>query len=325
MPLVAEPPAAQTTYIAISATTLRPDQSAGIALYMRESATGTHVLYCDKGIPLDESDLAGLHARGLSTLYVTSDDFETYQHYLRDNLDSVMADESVPVANRFSHLNEVVRDVLAQSFRRGETSGTIATCDTVAHKVVDLICRKDAVASELLGVLYHDYYTFTHSANVSYYSTILAKSLGTADQSELHSIAMGGMLHDLGKLEISDAILTKPGALSPEDRAIIKEHPRNGFLKLCRRPDLTRGQLMMVYQHHERIDGKGYPTGQVGAEIHDWGRICAVADVYEALTSNRPYRRALGRDEAFGIMARDAGLAFDKEVLACWMQAISTI
>ena len=134
----------------------------------------------------------------------------------------------------------MARDVLAQSFRRGDTSGTGATCDTVAHKVVDLICRKDAVA-----------------------------------------------------------ILTKPAALSPEDRAIIKEHPRTGFLKLCRRPDLTRGQLMMVYQHHERIDGKGYPTGQVGAEIHDWGRICAVVDVYEAYDKQPPVPPRPGSRRSF--------------------------
>ncbi len=325
MLLVADPPDTQTSYIPISIATLRPDQSIGIGLYLRESGGGSHALYRDKGIPLNDSDLDSLQARGLTTLYARSDEFENYQRYLRGSLDSVLADESVPVVNRFSHLNEVVRDVLSESFRRNDTAETVATCHDIAHKTVDLICRKDAVASELLGVLYHDYHTFTHSANVSYYCTFLSKSLGISSPAELHSIAVGGMLHDLGKLEIPDAILTKPGALSPEDRALVKEHPRTGFLKLCHRHDLSRGQLMMVYQHHERLDGKGYPVGHVGSELHDWARICAVVDVYEALTSNRPYRRALGQNEAFGIMGRDAGLALDKDLYTCWTQAISTI
>jgi len=324
MSLVAELPNAQTSYIPISVTTLRPDHALGIALYVRDTATKSHILYREKGIALAESDLAGLSARGLSTLYATSDEFEIYQQYLRGNLDSVLADESVPIVNRFSHLNEVVRDVLSESFRRGEVGTTVATCQDIAHKVVDVICRKDAVASELLGVLYHDYHTFTHSANVSYYTTMLARSLTISSQTDLHSIAVGGMLHDLGKLEIPEAILTKAGALSPADRALVKEHPRNGFLKLCRRPDLSIGQLMMVYQHHERIDGKGYPVGQTGDRIHEWGRMCAVVDVYEALTSNRPYRKALAQSEAFGIMGRDAGAALDKELFECWMQTIST-
>jgi HD-GYP domain-containing protein (c-di-GMP phosphodiesterase class II) len=324
MPLVADLTSAQTSYIPISVKTLRADQSIGIALYLRDSGADSLFLYRDRGIPLNESDLKSLQTRGLTTLYARSDEFEIYQRYLRDNLDSVLANESVPVVNRFSHLNEVIRHVLAESFRRNETSGTVTTCQKIAHKAVDLICRKDAVASELLGVLYHDYCTFTHSANVCYYCVFLAKALGISSHSDLHCIAVAGLLHDLGKLEIPETILNKPGVLSAAQRDIMKEHPRTGFLKLCHRHDLSRDQLMMVYQHHERIDGKGYPVGHVGAEIHDWGRICAVVDVYEALTSNRPYRSALGRNEAFGIMGRDAGRALDKELFACWLQAIST-
>ena len=325
MSFVAEVPDAQTSsFIPVSVKTLRPDQALGIALYLRESGAGSHFLYRDKDVPLNESDLASLQARGLTTLYAESDEFEIYQRYLRGNLDSVLADESVSVANRFSHLNEVVRDVLAESFRRGETAGAVTTCHAIAHKTVDFICRKDALASELLGVLYHDYHTFTHSANVSYYCTFLAKALGISSRADLRSIAVGGMLHDLGKLEIADHILTKQGKLSPAEFAIVRAHPRTGFLKLSRRHDLSHGQLMMVYQHHERIDGKGYPVGQLGAGIHEWAKICAVVDVFEALTSNRPYRRALHRAEAFAIMGRDAGLALDKDLFACWMQAIST-
>ncbi|MBI3863755.1 MAG: HD domain-containing protein [Planctomycetia bacterium] len=325
MPLVADAVESQIAYIPVSVKTLRPDQSIGIGLYLRESGAGSYFLYREKGIPLNHSDLEALQARGLSTLYAKGDEFEIYQRYLRGSLDSVMADESIPVANRFSHLNEVVRDILADSFRRGETGGTITTCHNVAHKTVDLICRKDAVASELLGVMYHDYHTFTHSANVSYYCTMLAKSLGISDRKDLHRIAVGGMLHDLGKLEIPDTILTKPGALTTAERTVIKQHPRTGFLKLCRRHELTRSQMMMVYQHHERLDGKGYPVGAVGDEIDTWAKMCAVVDVFEALTSNRPYRRALERAEAFGIMGREAGPALDKDMFECWMQAISTI
>lgn len=324
MSAVAELPAIKTSYIPLSVTTLQPDHSLGVSLYLRESGSGSHFLYRDKDVPLAVGDLENLQARGLTTLYVKGDEFEIYRRYLRGNLDSVLTDESIPVVNRFSHLNEVVRDILAESFRRSDTGGAVRACHNIAHKTVDLICRKDAVASELLGVLYHDYHTFTHSANVSYYCTFLAKAIGISDRAELHAIAVGGMLHDLGKLEIPDRILTKPGRLDASELAVIREHPRTGFLKLCHRPDLSFGQLMMVYQHHERIDGKGYPVSQVGSEIHDWAKFCSVVDVYEALTSNRPYRNALSRSETFGIMGRDVGLAFDKETFACWTQAIST-
>src|SRR5437868_5355949 len=106
MPLVADLPKKETSYVPISVNTLRADHSIGIALYLKEPG-GSYFLYRDKGIPLAEGDLKGLRARGLTSLYTTGDEFEIYQRYLRGNLDSVLADESVPVANRFSHLNEV--------------------------------------------------------------------------------------------------------------------------------------------------------------------------------------------------------------------------
>ena len=79
----------------------------------------------------------------------------------------------------------------------------------------------------------------------------------------------------------------------------------------------------MVYQHHEQIDGGGYPVGSVGREIHDWGKLCAVADVFEALTSNRPYRAGFQFEKACEMMIARSGTQFDKEYLQCWMQFVS--
>ena len=97
--------------------------------------------------------------------------------------------------------------------------------------------------------------------------------------------------------------------------------PRNatlGFRKICEREDLTFGQLMMVYQHHERLDGGGYPVGVSGDEIHDWARLCTVVDVFEALTSNRSYRAKMTASDSFAIMDRSSGTAFDRSVYECW-------
>jgi HD-GYP domain-containing protein (c-di-GMP phosphodiesterase class II) len=82
---------------------------------------------------------------------------------------------------------------------------------------------------------------------------------------------------------------------------------------------------MMVYQHHERLDGNGYPVGVVESEIHPWSKICSVVDVYEALTSYRPYRSPMSRKTAFEIMERDIGKAFDPEVLGCWIQITNAV
>ena len=86
--------------------------------------------------------------------------------------------------------------------------------------------------------------------------------------------------------------------------------------------DLDEGQLMMAYQHHERLDGKGYPVGCVATDIHPWARLCSVVDVFEALTSQRPYRTPMPRSKALMLQQRDSGTAFDPEMFACWKNII---
>ena len=251
-------------------------------------------------------------------LYISTADHHDFQRYLRDNLRDVVNDESIPVSQRFESLNGVVHDVLGEAFSSGNSNTAVTKAEQLGHYVVELICRDDAVASDLCGVMCHDYHTFTHSANVSYYCVMLAKEAGIASQEELSRVATGALLHDLGKLEIPDAILTKPGKLTDAEFSVIKTHPTIGFRKLCRRTDLTAPQLMMVYQHHERMDGTGYPVRISGAQIHFSGGLCAVADVFEALTSNRPYRAGMSKEAAFQIMDRQAGIALEGEIYQLW-------
>ena len=161
--------------------------------------------------------------------------------------------------------------------------------------MVNLICDRKNVFNDLLAVMVHDYSVFTHVTNVCTCSLVLAEAYGIHDREQLTQIAQGALFHDLGKCFIPAKVLNKVSSLTPEEQELIRYHPVRGFEELCLRPDLSWGQLMMVYQHHEHYDGRGYPAGLVGNETHEWGRLCAVADVSEALTRDRPYRRAQAR------------------------------
>jgi HD-GYP domain-containing protein (c-di-GMP phosphodiesterase class II) len=312
----------RSDYIPISSSVLSSSKLCGVALYVCDDVNEPYRLFRAPNIPITEEWLRKLEASGRRKLYVSSRDHQEFQRYLRDNLKSVVSDESISVTQRFESLNEVVRDVLGEAFASGNLDATVAKTEELGHHVVDLICREDAVASELCGVMCHDYHTFTHSANVAYYCAMLARESGIASPEELRQVATGALLHDLGKLEIPEAVLTKPGKLTDEEFAIIKMHPTIGFRRLCRREDISQAQLMMVYQHHERMDGTGYPV-QVGvSEIHPWARICAVVDIYEALTSNRPYRAGMSMEAAFQIMDRHSGTALDGEIYQQWKALI---
>jgi HD-GYP domain-containing protein (c-di-GMP phosphodiesterase class II) len=164
----------------------------------------------------------------------------------------------------------------------------------------------------------HDFHTFTHITNVASYGVILAERLSLCPESEFESLAKAAILHDIGKRFIPASILTKPAKLSPEERVVIESHPQRGYEELCERNDMTHEQLMIVYQHHERYDGQGYPVGFQGEEIHPWARMLAIVDVFDAMTGTRPYRRPCSAQDAVDYICRNAGTHFDPEMAKCW-------
>jgi HD-GYP domain-containing protein (c-di-GMP phosphodiesterase class II) len=307
-------------YVPVAVATLVPATVTPFSLYQPHGRG--YRLYRDAQLPFETADRARLLEQGVNRLYVSNRHVTQYREYLRAQLDGVLADESLPVAERMWGLNEVVRGILQEDFARAQPDRLVKSAETLADRTVEMICRADAVASDVLSVMCHDYHTFTHSANVTYLSVLLAEGLGFAAD-DLRRVATGALLHDLGKLQIPERILIKPGRLSDAEFGVIQRHPGEGFRQLCRRTDLTWGQLMMVYQHHEDWNGGGYPVGSVGEEIHPWARLCMIADVFEALTSNRPYRTGLSHAEALSLMSERMAGKFDPEMFPCFQQVIS--
>ena len=309
-------------YIPVSLATLCLSDVAELPLYIRDSPETPIRLYRGSDYPIASADLQRLTDRGVRKLYVTLDDHERYQQYLRKNFVAILNDESLPISNRFGCLNEVVRDVLSEAFAHRDVENVVETAGQLAVQTVELICQADTMAPELLKVLHHDYHTFTHSANVAYFCVILAKAYGINARSDLERIATGALLHDVGKLEIPEKILKKRGPLDDDEWQVIRRHPTIGFRMLSHRHDLTFGQLMMVYQHQERMDGSGYPVGISASKIHPWAQLCSIVDVYEALTSHRPYRPRLPKGYSIPILDLQAGSRLNQGMWQCWKRII---
>ncbi len=156
-----------------------------------------------------------------------------------------------------------------------------------------------------------DPYTGGHLWRVSRFSELLARHAGLSAH-ETAYIAVGGFLHDLGKVAIPDAILRKPGRLSGDEYAVIKTHPEVGYRMLAGHP-LERLAADAIRLHHETPDGRGYPDGLTGAEIPRVARIVGVCDAFDALTSSRPYRSGMPVEQALAIIREDIGRQFDGE------------
>ncbi len=307
-------------FIPISVATLLPSEAVGLNLYQQEQDSERLVLYRGEEYPITIDDLNRLRGRGVHRLYISKDSRAVYQKYLRKI--AISSDSSsIPLAARSGALNEVVRDVLQSAFAKGDVDQTVSAAEKLGLLAADIVTKDEFAAGDLFQVLHHDYGTFTHSANVAFYCGMLAAELGH-DRKEVEQITTGGLLHDLGKLEIDERILCKPGRLDEWEFRVIRAHPLLGFRKLAHRKDMSEGQLMMAYQHHERLDGKGYPVGCVEENIHPWAKICAIVDVFEALTSHRPYRTPMPHSKAIALQQRDCGTAFDPEIFVCWKTII---
>jgi len=170
-------------------------------------------------------------------------------------------------------------------------------------EIVDLIISDDATSAALLEITSYDYYTYAHSVNVGVFSVLLAKSLYKGSHAHnMHELGAGFFLHDIGKVRVDPAIINKPGKLTDDEMAVMRTHPDQGYAILSETKQLTEECRIIVLQHHERQDGAGYPKKLVGDDIHEYGRICSIADVYDALTAERSYKKKLDTYNALTLM-----------------------
>ncbi len=182
-------------------------------------------------------------------------------------------------------------------------------------KTMNALERSYDVTLEALGdaLDLKDSETEGHSKRVTAYTIALARAMGH-DQEDIRMIARGAFLHDIGKMAIPDAILLKPGALTEDERTIMREHALRGY-QMVRKIPYLRDAAEIVYAHQERYDGKGYPRGLRGDEIPFGARVFAIADTLDAITSNRPYRKASSFAEARQEIIKCSGSQFDPELV----------
>ncbi|NJN19207.1 MAG: GAF domain-containing protein [Oscillochloris sp.] len=211
------------------------------------------------------------------------------------------------------------RDNRAFSQEDIELFHTLASQAATVIRLSQLYADTDSLFTRIIDAItgaidLKDPYTRGHSQRVSDYSVAIAQELGLPDE-EIYRLRISSKLHDVGKIRIPDSILKKPGRLDDDEFLEMRRHPtygqefleENDLLKL----ELLRDSWQSLAQHHERLDGKGYPNGLTGEQISLFGRIVAVADVFDAITSHRPYRPAMTVDRAFEILRAGAGSELD--------------
>lgn len=310
------------SYVPIPVDVLAPDQVIPFKLYSRAS-TGAIKQVCAAGEAVSAQTLRAWEQVGVSVLYVNTADHRLYQEFAETVLNGLAARPDVPVRQKARIYYQTMRELVHEACTSNHIEDLAAgPRETFANGMVSLICDDDEALGGLLMMLSHDYYTYTHMVNVSVMVVGLAQRSGLRERTRLRDIASGGLLHDIGKTRINPDTLNKTGRLTADEWEEIKTHPGLGLEYLHQRPDIRPTELLMVHQHHEKLDGSGYPLGLVGSEICLEAQMTAVVDVYDALTCKRPYREALSHEAAIRILREQAGSKLDGELVAVWQETI---
>lgn len=217
------------------------------------------------------------------------------------------------VAESIVTMRRACSDVrLGRAVRMPEVTGLV-------DEVIDMVERAPGTLLDILRLKKKDEYTYLHSVAVCTLMVNVARHLGR-NETEVRDYGMAGLLHDIGKMGVDDAILNKPGSLNDEEMERVRHHPEFGHAMLLKTANVPEAALDVCLHHHERIDGKGYPHRLAGHELTEAARLGAICDVYDALTSNRVYKGAWSPAETVAAMWRWEG-QFDRELLFAFMQA----
>lgn len=191
----------------------------------------------------------------------------------------------------------------------------------ISEELIDNILKNKDMLVSLIDIKNTDNYTYQHSVNVAVISLIIGIGLNL-NKNRLITLCSGALLHDIGKVFIPKEILNKPSSLTQEEYEVIKKHPKLGYEYLRKQSQIKTTILLISLQHHERIDGTGYPYGITGEKIHYLSKIVSIADVYDALTSDRSYRRALSASDAIEYIMGNVGRMFDFSIVNMFTKLI---
>lgn len=261
-----------------------------------------------QGAVLTKKFLARLKSMGFTALYI------------EDGLiDDITIEQNISEETRI-HATNCLRKVVAD-FKKSK-SIKVGQVNKVVANIVDDIMRNKDVMINLSDIRSYDDYTFNHSVNVTVISVMIGLCL-SYDYSRLCDLGLGVLLHDIGKTMVPVETINKPGRLSSEEYNIVKRHTWHGFEILRNEPEIKTTSAHVALQHHERYNGSGYPRQLKGDDILEFARIAAVADVYDAMTNERCYRKKVPVSEVHKYLLDNSGILFDPRIIDRFVEKIT--
>jgi len=310
-------------YYQVDRTFLLPGSRVEFGIYLLGDLRLTPLVEAMEGEP-------GIIPKGVSAaegdVVIRNEDIPLYQRYLDALLDGGAEAVSAPAERekiRAVAIKEKSKAIIRDLIEDPRSGENIKKAVGLATQLADCIASSREIIHELISLNSYDLYTYTHSVNVAVLSVAIGVTYGMG-RADAESLGVGALLHDIGKGGIPTEILNKPGKLSVPEFEIVKGHVVEGARILGTHESIPRSASEVVLQHHERLSGIGYPDGLSGSAINLFGRICAVADCYDAMTTRRPYQRASTPYEALSQITKEVD-NYDRDVLETFIRMLGKV
>jgi putative nucleotidyltransferase with HDIG domain len=302
-------------FIPIPVATLLANTIPDFALFLAKPDYGErYALWRREGLHLSREHLRRIKAHGVARVFIQAEDRPKHHRYMVETAAQLVADPRRPSREKAETMYEFSKSAVQCALEEPREEN-IRTCRELAQEHVRYVVTDPHAVPNLLKIISHDYYTYTHSVNVCSFTVALCHEVGVADLEQLKVIGIGSLLHDMGKSHIGLDILNKPGRLSTGERNLIKKHPEMGVAVLAESGGVPPLAEEIVLSHHEKMDGSGYPRGLTGDQLSLPARACCVADIFDALTTHRSYKSAFAGFRALKLMQQDMKEEVDPELL----------
>lgn len=310
------------SYFPISPLMLFPDTHGKFAVYLRQGED--YVLYTRQGELFTEEHRKRMHTLGVAEVFVRSGHKERYQRYVMEHMGDFLSGDDVPVHERAAIFYDtsvgIVKDAFSTRLPKEFSRERFKAIENLVLESVKFLSRKDALRA-LGRLITHDYKVYRHSVNVFVF-TVAVMSAMDMGQKVMVDTGVGAMLHDIGKQRIPREILDRGDKLTHAERERLNSHPVQG-VAMCANLPLSSEVIGPILFHHERMDGKGFPTGLSYEEIPLPVRVVSAVNVYENLITGNPSRPGMTPFQALKVLSDEGKGAFDPDVVKRLIMVLS--
>ncbi|MGM0539893.1 MAG: HD-GYP domain-containing protein [Thermodesulfobacteriota bacterium] len=309
-------------YFPICPAILNPEVITDFRVYLKQN--DRFVLYTLERQRFTQELKNRLVENGIETVYILNHQQENYDRYVLENLGSILANDEIDEGLRSKVLIDTSTKEMKKIFEQHDQfihQQTIKELSYLVESSMTFLSQMDAINS-LTKFVSHDYKTYSHCVNVFAYTSLVLNTY-KLPFSFKRKVGLGALLHDIGKTLIPQNILNKPGKLNPQEWVEIQKHSLYG-VRMCAQLTLSQTTIHCILFHHEKYNGKGYLSGLSGEEIPFPVRIITCCDVYDAITSQRPYADAETPESALRVMKNEMRGTFNPEILERFASLVGT-